>query len=75
MKKILLVLIFSIFFTNLNATESVKLISNSPNISEEEVLQKIDISKVKKYKRVNMYNRINISNRGKRCNRGKGLIV
>lgn len=50
MKKILLVLIFSIFFTNLNATESVKLISNSPNISEEEVLQKIDISKVKKYK-------------------------
>ena len=54
MKKILFILTFSIFFTNLNATESVKLISNSPNISKEEVLQKIDISKVKKYKSFNI---------------------
>ena len=50
MKKILFILIFSIFLTNLNATESVKSISNSPNISKEAVLQKIDMSKVKKYK-------------------------
>ena len=54
MKKILFILTFSIFFTHLNATESVKLISNSPNISKEEALQKIDISKVKKYKSFNI---------------------
>ena len=50
MKKILFILIFYIFLTNLNATESVRSISNSPNISKEAVLQKIDMSKVKKYK-------------------------
>ena len=50
MKKILFILIFSIFLTNLNATDSVRSISNSPNISKEAVLQKIDMSKVKKYK-------------------------
>ena len=48
MKKILVIVIFSIFLTNLNATESVKLISNSPNISQEEMLQNIDMFKVKK---------------------------
>ena len=50
MKKILFILIFSIFSTNLNATESVKSISKSPNMTKQEILQKIDISKVTKYK-------------------------
>ncbi|MDC3155138.1 hypothetical protein OA530_03525 [Pelagibacteraceae bacterium] len=50
MKKIFFILIFSIFLTSLNASEPIKSISNSPNMSKEEVLQKIDISKVKKYK-------------------------
>ena len=50
MKKILFILIFTIFFTNLNATESVKSISKSPNLTEQEILKNIDMSKVKKYK-------------------------
>ena len=50
MKKILFVLTFSIFLTNLNATESVKSISKSPNMTGQEILQKIDVSKVTKYK-------------------------
>ena len=49
MKKILFILIFSIFLTNLNAAESVKSISKSPNIKEQEILQMIDMSKVTKY--------------------------
>ena len=48
MKKFILIFIFCGFLTNSNATESVKLISNSPNISQEEMLQNIDMSKVKK---------------------------
>ena len=50
MKKILFILTFSIFLTNLNATESVKSISKSPNMTRQEILQKIDVSKVTKYK-------------------------
>ena len=50
MKKFILIVIFCGFLTNLNATETIKLISNSPNISQEEILQNIDMSKVKKYK-------------------------
>ena len=50
MKKILFILIFSIFLTNLNATEFIKSISKSPNLTEKEILQKIDMSKVTKYK-------------------------
>ena len=50
MKRIHFILIFSIFLTNLNATESVKSISKSPNKTEQEILQMIDMSKVTKYK-------------------------
>ena len=50
MKKILFILIFSIFLTNLNATDLFESISNSPNISQSEIKQKIDMSKVTKYK-------------------------
>ena len=50
MKRIHFILIFSIFFTNLNATDSVKSISKSPNITRQEILQMIDMSKVTKYK-------------------------
>ena len=49
MKNILFILIFSIFLTNLNATESVKSISNSPNISSKEI--QLDMSKVQRYKK------------------------
>ena len=48
MKTISFVLIFLIFSTNLNATESVKSISNSPNIPSNEI--QLDMSKVKRYK-------------------------
>ena len=54
MKKILFILIFSIFLTKVNATETVKLISNSPNISQQEILKKIDLFKVKKYESFNI---------------------
>ena len=57
MKKILVIVIFSIFLTNLNATESVKLISNSPNILSKAI--QIDMSKVAKYKSYNMPFRAN----------------
>ena len=50
MKRIHFILIFSIFLTNLNATDSVKSISKSPNITRQEILQMIDMSKVTKYK-------------------------
>ena len=51
MKPILFVLTFLIFSTNLNASEIYKYKSlNSPNMSEQEILQKINMSKVKKYR-------------------------
>ena len=49
MKKILFILIFSIFLTKVNATESVKSISNSPNIPSKEI--QLDMSKVQRYKK------------------------
>ena len=51
----ILLAFFVLFFSysNLYASDSLK-ITNSPNISQEEVLQKIDMSKVKTYKSFNI---------------------
>ena len=52
MKKI--VLIFLILITNVNASEVIELLSNSPKSLDNEVFREIDATKAKKYKTFNI---------------------